>query len=268
MLSLSTDYRSSHGDFTKYLRAISEAGFTHIHWCQEWDTDYLYTDSEMLAIGASLQQFGLCLSDLHATSGREVNWGAPLESSRCAGVALLENRLHMTAHLGGDALIIHLPDGFGAHPFNGAVRKATYQSLDELVSQVRATGVRLALENMARDNFDAITELLSAYGPEIIGICYDAGHGNVAGNGLLRLDVVKEHLLAVHLHDNDGTADQHRLPFTGTVDWTRLTAIIAASPYRKPLTLEVTARPEEEDGAFLAAAYEAGQRLMAMVCLK
>lgn len=29
------------------LREIAEAGFTHIHWCFDWDGDYLYARSEM-----------------------------------------------------------------------------------------------------------------------------------------------------------------------------------------------------------------------------
>jgi len=265
MLALSTDYRSSHGDFVPYLRAISDAGFTHIHWCQEWDTDYLYADDEIRVIGASLRQYGLRLSDLHASSGQEVHWGSTEEDNRRAGVALVENRLQMTARLGGDAIIIHLPEDFSTIPYNVAVRVAIYRSLDDLIPSLRAFGVRIALENMPWNNFDAIVELLRAFGPEILGVCYDSGHGNLSGNGLLRLAEVKENLLATHLHDNDGSADQHRLPFTGTVDWMRLTALIAASPYQKPLTLEVGMQANEEDAIFLKLAREAGERLAAMV---
>ena len=265
MLALSTDYRSSHGDVMPYLRAIAAAGFTHIHWCQEWDTDYLYADEEIRAIGAGLREYGLRLSDLHASSGQAANWGALQEESRRAGVTLVANRLDMTARLGGDAIILHLPAGFCLPPYDAAVRAASYRSLDDLLPVVRATGVRIALENMHKDNFAAIKELLHAYGPELLGLCYDAGHGNMAGNGLRRLADVTAHLLALHLHDNDGLSDQHRLPFTGTVDWARLTALLADSPYRKPLTLEVIAQPEEEDTVFLKTAWEAGERLTAMV---
>ena len=41
------------------LRRISEAGFTHVHWCHEWDGDYLYAPSEMLQIKSWFDTFGL-----------------------------------------------------------------------------------------------------------------------------------------------------------------------------------------------------------------
>ncbi|KKN76715.1 hypothetical protein LCGC14_0366860, partial [marine sediment metagenome] len=50
---------------------------------------------------------------------------------------------------------------------------------------------------------------------------------------------------------NDGSGDQHNLPFSGTVDWPRLVRTIAESSYVKPLSLEVTMGNfvfEDEDG--------------------
>ena len=45
--------------------------------------------------------------------------------------------------------------------------------------------------------------------------------------GLDWLDKLKGRLSSIHLHDNDGRSDQHRIPFTGTVDWPRLAGLIA-----------------------------------------
>jgi sugar phosphate isomerase/epimerase len=51
-----------------------------------------------------------------------------------------------------------------------------------------------------------------------------------------------DRLCAVHLHDNNGYDDQHRPVFSGTADWKKLAAVISASKYAGPPTLEVGIR--------------------------
>ncbi|MEI6519569.1 MAG: sugar phosphate isomerase/epimerase family protein [bacterium] len=259
-LSISTDYRIGTGSVEPYLRRITDVGFTHIHWCQEWCTDYLYSTGEIRDISAQLKECNLQMLDLHASTGNTANWGSSKENTRQSGVTLMKNRLDMTAELGGDAVIVHLPPGFFVEGKDKIIRESTYRSLDEIIPYAAKLNVRMALENMAKDYTDNIKLLLEKYGTDVLGICYDSGHGNISGDGLDRLENLKQHLIATHLHDNDGNTDQHRIPFTGTVD----ISIIAASPYNKPLTLEVTARQNEEDTAFLKTAYEAGTRLTKM----
>jgi sugar phosphate isomerase/epimerase len=139
------------------------------------------------------------------------------------------------------------------------------RSLDALEPFARSRNVRIAIEN---GDFDLIRQALAAYQPDYLGLCYDSGHGNLgAANGLDHLESLKDRLISLHLHDNDGTADQHRLPFTGTVNWQRLAGIIAASSYRKCVSLESNMRNvgSQEEGAFLAQAHEAAARFAEMV---
>ena len=78
----------------------------------------------------------------------------------------------------------------------------------------------------------------------------------MVGDGLDFLDEVKDRLLVLHLNDNDGTADQHKLLFSATVDWERTAVIIAASSYNKPLSMELSLRHSgvKEAPDFLAQA--------------
>ena len=109
---------------------------------------------------------------------------------------------------------------------------------------------------------------LDNYGADYLGICYDSGHGNfLEGSGLDWLEPRKERLISLHLHDNDGASDQHKIPFTGIVDWDRLTRIIAASPYNKAVNLECSIHKPgiamETD--FLAKSLEAAKKIEAMI---
>ena len=284
MLSMTTDYANvSAGCPEPYLRRIAEAGFTHIHWCHHWNTDFLYADSEIEQTGRWLKELGLTLTDLHASAGVEKGWCSPREYERLAGIELVANRISMTERLVAQAsslcsppgqmpvppvIILHLP----FEPEGAAEREACWtrvrRSLDELAPIARRRGVRLALENGGKDNFDTLERVFAAYGPDFVGLCYDSGHGNVAGNGLDRLDRVKDRLLSVHLHDNDGAGDQHKLAFDGTVDWPRLARLLAASAYRKPLSFEsnMGSYPKGSDEMeHLRKAFAAGSRLAGMV---
>jgi sugar phosphate isomerase/epimerase len=261
MLSLATDYLDGRGSAEAYLREIAKAGFHHIHWCQEWNSDYFYTDKEIAQICSWLNWYRLRVTDLHASAGETMRWGATDETVCTEGVALVKNRIRMAAMLGSDVIVLHLPGEVVRAEEDAPVRAAVRRSLEELTAFAREQGVRIALENTPDDNTTELETLFADFGPDVLGLCYDSGHGNIAGNGLDRLDALKDRLLAVHLHDNDGAADQHRLPFDGTVDWARLITLIAASPYRKPLTLELICPAGKQPTAFISEARIRGARL-------
>ena len=257
-LSVTTDYATSTGDPAPWLRQIAAAGFTHVHWCHQWNTDYLYGDDEIAGLGREMSVCGLRLLDLHGSVGPTCNWTAADEVTRQAGVALVRNRMAMTSRLGGDVVVMHIP----AEPACTPLRV----SLDALRPWAAAHGVRLAIENGGA-NHAALQAVFEAYEPGYVGLCYDCGHGNVAGDGLDFLERVRHRLIAVHLHDNDGRSDQHRIPFTGTVDWPRLARLMAASAYAKCVSLEVSMRHEtiRDPEPFLHATHAAAVRLTAMI---
>jgi len=258
MVSITTDYMQDTGDPEPYLRAIAAAGFTHLHWCHHWNTDFAYDAPEIAQIQAWLRELNLALTDLHASAGREKNWTSFREYERLAGVALVLNRMEMTARLGSDVAILHIPAEPAAGPERDAFWERTRRSLDALQEHSHNLGVRIALENGGSpESWDSLTRVFSDYGEDFVGLCYDSGHGNLLPDGLDRLEAAADRLISLHLHDNDGTGDQHRLPFMGNVDWARLTGIIARSPYSKWVSLEVS-QPRsgyEDEAAFLRDAH-------------
>ena len=268
MLSITTDYVHDTGNPEPYLRDIAAAGFSHLHWCHHWNTDFLYSGYEIEQIAAWLDELGLAMLDIHASHGREKAWGSPREYERLAGVELVENRIAMASRLGSDVIILHLPPLTApAAGGSGDGLALVRSSLDAMMPFARGRGVRIALENMAVDNFDVIEQLFSEYGPDFLGLCYDAGHGNVEGHGLDRLEQVQDRLISVHLHDNDGTGDQHNLLFAGTVDWPRLARILAGSSYEKCVSMELSIGRSgfTDEAAFLQRAFETGTRFAEMI---
>jgi sugar phosphate isomerase/epimerase len=257
MLSVTTDYAKDTGDPSPCLKRIADAGFSHIHWCHQWNTDFLYSKWEIEEIKKWLDEFGLKLLDLHGSSGIEKGWASPQEYQRLSGVELAKNRIEMASYLSSDVVIMHVP----GEPTNVPIRK----TLDELEPIAKDRNVRIAIEN---GNFDAIGKLLSEYDPEYLGLCYDCGHGNMGNSaGLDHLETLKDRLISVHLHDNDGIGDLHQIMFMGTVDWERLARIMAKSVYKKCVSMEVTMGHSgiSDELEFLAKAFETGTKFTEMI---
>lgn len=255
-LSITTDYARDMGDPSPDLKRIANAGFSHVHWCHQWNTDFIYSKWEIDQIRRWLTDFGLRLLDMHASAGREKNWGSQREYERLSGLELVRNRIAMASELGGDVIILHAPVDSTSAIFR--------QSLDDLQQFALEHHVRIAIEN---GDLKEIATVLSEYSPDYLGLCYDSGHGNVAGDGLDHLENLKDRLISVHLHDNDGTADQHNPLFSGTVDWTRLAKILADSAYKKCVSMEVTMANSgiEDETAFLDHVFATGVKFSEMI---
>jgi sugar phosphate isomerase/epimerase len=255
-LSITSDYVTSYGDPQPYLQRIAEAGFSHVHWCHHWDTDFLYSPAEVAQIRQWMEDYGLKTLNIHASHGREKRWDSLYDYQRLAGVELVRNRLEMAARLGADVIILHADS---AYPLESQLR-----SLSDLEPLARLLEVRIAIENLSSSqSFQRLSELLATFSPDFLGLCYDTGHGNLVPGALGQLERMQERLIATHIHDNDGSGDEHKLPFTGSIDWGRFMRIVGSSPYDKPLNLEVghgrhQDMPEKD---FLKASYESGLQL-------
>ncbi len=274
-IALNTDIFNDTGCPAPYLRAIAEAGFTHIHWCHQWSTDFLYGDAEIRQIKVWFQEYGLTLLDIHGSVGPEKNWFASEEYMRAAGVELVANRMRMFRALEGEgALMMHLPcvmsHSNAADRANALAQLDNLRrSLDELMPLSRELHVPIAVENFGYDTFEIIESLLKEYPEDFLGLCYDSGHGHIGDDkGLDHLEANKARLMALHIHDNDSTCDQHQPPFYGTLDWERFASILKASPYPRPISFELSGRhtPFSENlDAFVADAYQRCRKFTLMV---
>lgn len=264
-IAVNTDYSGSTGSPEKRLANMARVGFTHVHWCHQWNTDFFYMDSEINQIRQWLKQDGLTLLDIHGSVGPEKNWFSPVEYQRQAGRELVANRMRMLRALDGTGTVMmHIPviRSITVPVERPAILKqldALRKSLDELMPLSRELNVPIAVENSGYDSFEVMDMLFSEYPADFLGLCFDSGHGHLFDDkGLDNLDRHKDRLMALHIHDNDGTGDQHQPPFYGTLDWNRFASILKASPYPREISFELSVRntPFADDlDAFMDDAY-------------
>ena len=97
---------------------------------------------------------------------------------------------------------------------------ANVAALRAITSHLRGSGMTICLENCGQDVRE-LKSLIHTAGSEGLAICLDTGHHNLIkgnqGNFIREAGLL---LQALHLHDNDGSGDQHLMPYgAGKIDW-------------------------------------------------
>lgn len=162
--------------------------------------------------------------------------------------------LRAAAALGAAGAVLHL--GWPADPWEGPQPERARAAVAELLPVAREAGVRLLLENILSPGTRCarLVALLDELDPEAeAGLCLDLGHAHVAGGVLAELAAARPRLQHLHVHDNDGRADQHLAPGQGTLPWAELFPALAdAAGLRGALEIRDRSRGREPLAEVLA----------------
>ena len=139
-----------------------------------------------------------------------------------------------------------MPYGWGNEPVPALAKRLTVDLMCDLLPDCEKYGVTICLENMPFlghriSTMDRIVDVLQTVNHPNAGICFDTGHALVFGRDLgddVRL--AAPYLKCLHVHDNDGTRDGHKLPYSagGIGNWENFTAALAEVGYRGVMSLE------------------------------
>ena len=124
--------------------------------------------------------------------------------------------------LGAETCVMHTGHHFALHRDAPAFAERFKARVAPLVERLAAEGIDLALENTFEPGPEPLIRcrnLLDPFGK--VGFCLDVGHALCFSKTKLGiwLKALSAHLLEFHLHDNDGSDDQHLPPGMGAVDW-------------------------------------------------
>jgi sugar phosphate isomerase/epimerase len=204
----------------------------------------------------------------------QANIALPSEAERKRELDELKGWLDLFAEVGVRAAVLHpgagAPGGPGA--FAPRVFETNVASLEELVRHAR-DDVTICLENGSRAG--DLLRLISAAGGQGLGICLDTGHlalgrARHADGAQCDYEFITEAggvLMALHITDNDGSRDQHLLPYGGgLVDWPGVMKGLQDTSYAGIFNFEIPGernRPFDELLAVLDRASNIADTLMA-----
>lgn len=193
---------------------------------------------------------GITLWQMHAPL--ELDVADPDPEKRKQDISIAMQWVEYAHELGLPNLVIH-PGGRQRAETDNEKKTILDMNLDafsRLAKKASDFGVKFCLENMQERigqeqwrlgaRISDINELIDAVGSEALGICFDSSHANVT-----KLDMSQaihecgDRLLATHISDNDGSGDQHRMPFGGNIDWESVVSAMKDTGYSQLFNLEI-----------------------------
>ncbi len=140
--------------------------------------------------------------------------------------------MHICGFLECPYIVVH---GFKLAKFLGSEQEEwgkTESFLDSIAPLAKEMGITICIENLydsvgghlvegpccdAKKTAERIDSLNEKYGAEVLGFCFDTGHANLVGIDFENfITMLGSRLKVLHIHDNDGIADLHQIPFTFT----------------------------------------------------
>ena len=108
--------------------------------------------------------------------------------------------------------------------------KRTEQFIESIAPLAKELGITICIENLydsiaghlvegpccnVKKAVERIDRINERYQAEVLGFCFDTGHANLVGIDFERfITGLGDRLKVLHIHDNDGVADLHQIPFT------------------------------------------------------
>ena len=186
--------------------------------------------------------------------------------ARALAMAEVERALQIARRIPMKVFVVHLGWPRTHKGFGGSNRDAARRSLEALFEIAEPLGVELAVEVIPND-LSRAGSLVNLAEEDLesaeIGICLDLGHAHLDGDLVDAIEVVSGHLACVHVHDNHGRADDHLMPFEGTIDWPAAMTALQKVGYDGALIFEAASRGRSRDT--LARARDVRRRMENMM---
>ncbi len=110
-----------------------------------------------------------------------------------------------------------------------------------LIEYVRGTETIIAMENVYEREPHQLQPLFDALDSPHVRFCFDTGHANTFGSAPYQewIEVLGNRLGEIHIHDNNGTTDQHLPVGEGNFPFRELLALVRAKKLTPILTVEM-----------------------------
>ena len=227
-----------------HLPLIKECGFQAIelnlykgrsHF--DWDDPSAVADLRRVADDLGMVVWSIHSPDLTSIADPDV-------SKRQTQVDILKHCLDLAAELGAKAVPSHalLVGPLKEDPTGSDARLTDV--LTELTEYGEQSPAQIAFENAGfpageMASATKILERLGRHSRAAYGFVLDTGHANIDGDLKDIQDHIGDHLISLHLNDNDGKGDSHLAPGEGNVDWATVARILKDGEFQGVVMYEI-----------------------------
>lgn len=186
----------------------------------------------------------------------DVNLASLNPTIREASVKTTLDCLNLTKRLGAEILVVHggnLPSNYPRKSMEDA-KRSLLLSLQGLVEVAEESKIIIGLENNAKGfnvgmikNQDEHLFFLERINSKFLKAVFDIGHANLYGVSIEDwARKIKDFLVEIHLHNNQGVKDVHLPLDQGTIDIEKFLELIDELDISVPLILEMTSLEDYE----------------------
>lgn len=248
--ALSTHLFANHRLTTVWLEKIWHAGIPLVEiFCARQHLDYR-DKAQISELGHWFRDAELKLHSLHSPMYTDDVWGRsgpnsvititePVKSKRLDMVDEIKRALEIAETVPFRYLIQHL--GVAGEEYDERKIDSAFTALEEINLFARQRGVEVLLENTPNELAYAERLLMFLDVTHLnLNVCFDVGHAHMRGSVENEYRLLKPRIRSTHVHDNNGTEDQHLFPDSGgSIDWARTMDLLRSAPGQYPLLLEL-----------------------------
>jgi sugar phosphate isomerase/epimerase len=223
------------------LRLIEDVGFNGIYLHSQYNpSDYIdLVDQSSLEI-ESLHLPYKKLVHGKTVDSRYVNVLWEDDDKSHSYVDELIREINFAHEYGINIVVMHVTGGNAPPPMS----EYGIKNIGKVLNLCEKYNITLCLENLRRlDYLDFAFERLPS---DNLKFCFDSGHANCMTSNVdsFPWGKYKDKLCYLHLNDNHGMADQHMVPFGGSINWLNLIKEIYVLNPKLSLQLEVRSTSE------------------------
>ena len=234
-------------DLEGFIEFAAKAGFDLVQLSYEAPLKWVGDISldRRRRIRTLLKDFGLQVCIHSVANGVNVAW---LNSRfREESLKQVKESIEFTYDVGAELLTTHpgWKDMYG-YRYPEEAYALAIEGHQELAEVAASYGIRLGVENMPPGwtSFcvkpDEARAMIEAVDWDNFGLTLDVGHANIIGADAIDefITPLANKIFLVHLHDNDGKRDHHRVIGEGTVDFHRAISLLEQAGINAPLCIE------------------------------
>jgi len=235
----------------KALKMAKEAGFDAFDCGLQTTTDEMdkflsdeYWD-KIKKIKALSDEIGLPCLQAHG----------PFDDDQREFLPAIIRAMEYAAYLGAEVIVVHpMTDNYNYYERVDELFEENMLLYRKLIPHAERLGIKVAVENMygwdrirrlniesACSHSDEFMKYVDTLNSEYIVACVDTGHANIVSekpeNMLKRLG---NRVGALHVHDNTGIDDAHKIPFFGDINWDNVCEALAKIGYSGNFTFETS----------------------------
>lgn len=190
-----------------------------------------------------LNDYGLRAESFHADHGEHVDLASSSSLTRRQAVDKLAAEAEFALDIETDVIVAH-PCGTKG-PTDPAGSDNFCRSAEMLARTADDLSVTILIENMPPEFAHGVETAILArdlqnIGSNRLGLCFDTGHAHMSHLPVVQqIDDTQGYMHYLHASDNDGSDDQHILPFAGSIDWPAVGEALKQIDYDGIFCLEV-----------------------------